>query len=210
MCSGSPSCLSYICSLLLNKRPKSVLDVGIGSGKWGFLVREYVDLWRPGNKFGRAEIDQSSFDSSDRFNCERFFGKDRTRLVGIEIFEPYITDIHRMIYDEILIGDAYEILPKMTEYFEMIIAADIVEHLEKDHAMELLKEFKKHGKVIQILIPINCSRSGIPEHENVYEIHRSHWSVEELNKFGKTYILGDVYYLLEIEGEIAPSFRLGE
>jgi SAM-dependent methyltransferase len=193
-----------MCSLLLDKKPRSVLDVGIGHGKWGFLVREYVDLWRSGNKYG--EVDQQFFDYSDRYNSERFYGKDRTRLVGIEIFEPYVTDIQLMIYDEILIGNAFEILPTMEECFELIIAADVVEHLEKGKAVELLKEFKKHGKVSYVLIPINCGRQGVGEHGNDYEIHKSQWDFEELCIFGKTFIVGDIYYLLEIAGDLQMNF----
>ena len=205
MCSGAPSCLSFMCSLLLEKKPRSLLDVGIGHGKWGFLAREYADLWRPGNKYG--EIDQNGFDHSDRYDSERFYGKERMRLVGIEIFEPYVTDIQLMIYDEILIGNVYEILPTMEECFEMIIAADVVEHLEKGEAVELFKEFKKHGKETYVLIPINCGSSGVAEHGNDYAIHRSKWEFEELGIFGKASIIGDIYYLLEIAGDLQMNFN---
>jgi len=199
MPTGGPSCLSYMCSLLLNNKPRSVLDIGIGHGKWGFLVREFVDLWIPENKYG--EVDQQFFDSSDRFNSGRFYGEDRTRLVGIEIFEPYITDIQHMIYDEILIGDVHDILPSMEEHFDIIICADVLEHLERNQGIDLLNDFHKHGTITYVLVPINCGSSGRAEHGNVYEIHKTSWTSEELRVFGTCCIVGDIYNLLEIKGE---------
>jgi hypothetical protein len=48
--------------------PTSVLDIGIGFGKWGFLLREYL------------EVCQGRYQKSEW--C--------IKIDGIEIFEPYI------------------------------------------------------------------------------------------------------------------------
>ena len=40
-----PYCVPVIASIARQLRPKSVLDVGVGFGKYGYLFREYLDVW---------------------------------------------------------------------------------------------------------------------------------------------------------------------
>ena len=37
--------VSKILDIIINLNPQSVLDVGVGFGKYGFLCREYLELW---------------------------------------------------------------------------------------------------------------------------------------------------------------------
>lgn len=37
-------CLPYVLELLITARPARVLDAGAGFGKYGFLLREYLDV----------------------------------------------------------------------------------------------------------------------------------------------------------------------
>ena len=50
-------------------QPKSVLDIGVGHGKWGFLAREYTDIFY--NRYDRATWE--------------------TRIEGVEAFPTYAT-----------------------------------------------------------------------------------------------------------------------
>ena len=73
--------------------PKSILDVGCGFGKYGFLLREVLD-W------------------------EDFYGIDQPRhwktiIDAVEIWEPYLTEIQRLIYSEIFIGDNQILIHKL-------------------------------------------------------------------------------------------------
>jgi ubiquinone/menaquinone biosynthesis C-methylase UbiE len=34
-----------IITAIKSQNPKSILDVGCGFGKYGFLIREYLELW---------------------------------------------------------------------------------------------------------------------------------------------------------------------
>ncbi|MCK4786738.1 MAG: hypothetical protein KAV87_23470, partial [Desulfobacteraceae bacterium] len=76
--------LNEIMELIILTQPKSILDVGVGFGKYGFLSREYLEL----------------FDGREKFD-------DWKRTIdGIEIFKDYITSLNKMIYDKIYIGNA--------------------------------------------------------------------------------------------------------
>src|SRR5260370_965085 len=106
-----------ILAVLQNSRPASILDVGCGFGKYGFLAREYLDV-----QFGRFERKQW-----------------KTRIVAIEAFEPYRNPTWDFVYDEVLIGKAEEVLPTLGD-FDLILMADIIEHLPKADAEALVAQ----------------------------------------------------------------------
>ena len=45
MPSSGPDALTFVCRNLITRKPQSVLDIGVCFGKWGFLAREYADIW---------------------------------------------------------------------------------------------------------------------------------------------------------------------
>ena len=45
MPTGNKYVIVPMIKLIEQINPKSVFDVGIGFGKWGFLLREYLDVW---------------------------------------------------------------------------------------------------------------------------------------------------------------------
>lgn len=58
-----------------------------------------------------------------------------SRLIGLEIYEPYVTTYRlREYYDEIVIGDAREVpLPAC----DVVILGDVAEHMTRDAALDL-------------------------------------------------------------------------
>ena len=45
MGSSAVELITPIVSLVQAAEPTSVLDIGVGFGKWGFLLREYIEVW---------------------------------------------------------------------------------------------------------------------------------------------------------------------
>lgn len=37
--------ISTFIEIIRSVQPRSFLDIGIGFGRWGLLVREYTDVW---------------------------------------------------------------------------------------------------------------------------------------------------------------------
>src|SRR5262245_11243465 len=100
-----------ILNVLTNAKPKSVLDVGCGFGKFGVLLREYLDIWH-------RRYDRSQW---------------QTRIVGIDAFEKYRNPIWDYAYSQVHIGEAQKLLPMLGE-FDAVLISDVIEHLEKADA----------------------------------------------------------------------------
>ena len=171
MPSSRPSALALICNRIIEKNPISVLDIGIGFGKFGFLTREYTDV-----RLGRY------------FNWE-------TRIDGIEIFEKYITRLQREIYDNIYIGNAIDILPTLGQY-DIIICSDVLEHLSERDGVSLLNSVKEKSKFAMIVTPVRVLQQEAL-YDNEHERHLTAWSKEILSNWGEVFQF-DNAYLLEI------------
>ena len=122
MPSSRPTTIPVVIHLLRQLKPRSILDVGVGFGKWGHLFREYTDI-------NEAERDPA------RYQRENW----QVRIDGIEGHAAYLTDLHRFLYNEIHVGDAAELLPRLPRY-DLIFLGDIIEHFEKEAGRRLLDE----------------------------------------------------------------------
>lgn len=167
--------LSAILGFIESAQPKSVLDVGVGFGQYGFLARTNLE------HFNLFEVD--GMNAKQR-------PKSQWQIVidGIEGFAPYITPVHDYAYNEIHIGDALEILPELDRQYDLILAIDILEHFHKPQGMDFLTQLinKSLGHVV-----VSTPKEFIEQHEeaNPYEDHRSHWTEAELMDAGYTRIL---------------------
>lgn len=154
--------LAYVAEILRALQPQSVLDVGVGFGKYGFLVREYLDIYN--YRIPREEW--------------------RIRLDGVEGYEPYLMPHQRYLYDKLYVGDACSVIDTLGEY-EMIIAGDMIEHQEKARALALLEKLQQHAqKWVLISIPLGRSWPQDAYRDNQYDEHRSDWTEEELRAMG--------------------------
>ncbi len=159
--------ITDIVDKVIEINPKSVLDLGAGFGKWGFLCREYLDV--------------------RMFNYKKEDWK--VKIDCIEIFPEYITDCHRYVYNNIIIGDVYNELLNLDKY-ELIIACDVIEHYEKSKALEVIEyiKSKSHNCIITLPLGNEWGMQGAIC-GNVYETHRSEWEVEDFDLTFKSKVL---------------------
>ena len=175
MPTSHPKIISPIAQKILDLKPMSVLDIGIGFGKWGALSREYTDVW-----------------------AWRFYQNEWiVNIEGIEIHERYRAP-NWGNYNKVHIGHSNDVLPKLGNY-ELVIAMEMLEHLHKPEALVFLGEVFKHTK--QMIV----SYSNIPQknvRDNPYEDHVSTWRNDELEQFGRVEVLNqdDVSAVLFIRG----------
>jgi predicted TPR repeat methyltransferase len=145
-------------------KPSTFLDIGVGNGKWGFLFREYTDVWN-----------------------KRFVRSQWSSVVhGIEIYAPYVTENthQREIYNQIFIGDATQIVDELDTY-DVIYAGDVLEHIEKNASIVLLQKLIKKSKMAMICsIPLGTDWLCTRNWDNNYEDHVSTWDLDELKKLG--------------------------
>jgi hypothetical protein len=165
MPSSRPNTIPTVIHLLRQLKPRSILDVGVGFGKWGHLFREYTDILE-------AEHDPARY---QRKNW-------RVRIDGIEGHAAYLTPMHRFLYDRIHVGDASRLLPKLPHY-DLIFLGDIIEHFEKAAGMALLADaFAKTAKAVIVSTPkFETAQEDLCGNE--LERHRSLWGVKDFRRF---------------------------
>lgn len=149
MPTSDPILITPVCKEILALQPKSVLDIGIGFGKFGALAREYTDVWN------RRTV-------------------NTTVIHGIEIFEKY-GNPNWDHYDMVLVGDVIKLLPTLGAY-DLILLIEILEHLKKEEGLELLDMC--FNKCKMLLFSYSNSPQGAA-FGNVNEIHLSTWKDED-------------------------------
>jgi 2-polyprenyl-3-methyl-5-hydroxy-6-metoxy-1,4-benzoquinol methylase len=151
MPTSDPNNIVPILSTIQALQPRSVLDIGCGFGKYGVLLREYLDVWN-------ERIDPQSW---------------KVQLVGIDAFAEYRNPIWDYVYQKIYVGEAQKLLPALGE-FDLILIADVIEHLEHREAVELVRACLEKSPVVMVSTP----RDFYPQHDlcdNPYEMHRNLW-----------------------------------
>lgn len=153
--------ISYNVELVRKLNPASILDVGVGFGRWGILFREFLEIWERSN----------------------YNGDWKVTIDGVEIFEPYIKDYHKYFYSNIFIQDALEFLKLTDKKYDLIHFGDVIEHLTKNEGEEMIEIAMEKAKYVLINIPIgkNWPQDGTPD--NLYEAHKSVWYNNDFTKY---------------------------
>lgn len=105
---------------------------------------------------------------------------------GIDVHKQSILESKKnKIHDNYRVGRVEEI----DKYykpgsFDAVIALDVIEHFQKKEALELIKKMEKTArKKIVILTPNGFRKQGEYDN-NPYQVHKSGWSYNDLNKLG--------------------------
>jgi hypothetical protein len=162
--------IPFVVSELQRLRPRSVLDVGVGFGKIGMLVREYLECW-----YGRYS--PASW---------------QIKVEGIEIFEGYRNPLWTSMYNRVHIGDA-RVLARELRSFDVAICCDVIEHMDKESGLDLVRCLTDTCGTLLLTTPIAFWPQGA-ENGNVHEVHRSHWGPDDLQGFeGRIVELGATF-----------------
>lgn len=106
--------------------------------------------------------------------------KDRSyEWIGIEIHEPYIEKYKLYeLYEKVIVAD---IRMWTIPIVDCIIFGDVLEHMTKEDAKEVVRRALLSCRHIVISIPINYPQKA--SHDNPYEEHKSIWTWEELDEW---------------------------
>jgi hypothetical protein len=138
-------------------RPRSIMEIGPGFAKFGHLAREYLDVYS-------AET----------------FGEFKTRIDCCEIFPDYITDIHRAVYSNILIGDARS---TPIAGYDLVLATDVIEHFEFETVAPFINTTLDNNNVLLIQVPYEVKPQG-EVFGNHHEAHVSQFNYQYFSQFG--------------------------
>lgn len=185
MPSSHPFQLNEILELIMLTDPESLLDIGVGFGKYGFLSREYLELWNNSNEYLQwtRQID------------------------GIEVYDPYLTPWHDRIYNRIFRGNALEILPGITQRYDLILMIDVLEHFTYEEGLKIIEHCMRCGKNIIVSVPAEMSDQG-EVYGNPYETHKYQWIKKDFLVFGKMFFLSHPKSLICFAGEDSERIRL--
>lgn len=98
--------------------------------------------------------------------------------VGIDVWQPYVTefDLWRK-YDIVGVQDIRDINFPETPF--VLIAGDVLEHLHRTDALDILYRAKQHAEAIMVSVPIvEYPQHG---HDNPYEDHLDQWTFAEMS-----------------------------
>ncbi|MDM8546844.1 hypothetical protein QUF61_10155 [Candidatus Venteria ishoeyi] len=170
--------LSSIVGFLEQFQPKSLLDVGIGMGQYGFLARtnlEHLHLF---------DIDGAQVQQRPREDWD-------VRIDGIKAFATYRTPVHDYVYNQIHWGNALDILPGLADkQYELVMAIDILEHFTTQEGLLFLEQLKRlASRGVLISTPKNFIHQEVEA--NPYENHRSLWTQTQLAEQGFSQILNN-------------------
>lgn len=157
--------ISDVLHVVEQVRPASVLDVGVGFGKWGFLCREILDVY-----YERIQPDTWT-----------------TRIDGIEIFEPYRNAFWPIVYNQVYMGDARKLMPTLGRY-DLILCCDVIEHFEKNEGASVVAEMLEHAPIVVITTPVGHAPQGAA-YGNVHETHLSSWQRSDFQRYPHLYQL---------------------
>jgi hypothetical protein len=153
--------ISYNIELIRKLDPHSILDIGVGFGRWGILFREFLEVW-----------DGARYDG----NWERI-------IDGVEIFPGYLKEYHKYFYNNIHIGDALDYLQKTDINYDLINCGDVIEHMNKETGLKFIELAMKKATYVLINIPVGRNWPQQGTVENPFEAHRSIWYNNDFTKF---------------------------
>lgn len=120
--------IPFVVNEAFKLNPKSVLDVGCGFGKYGFLLREYLEITK-----------------------ERYLPRSwKVVIDALEIYKPYIQDWHGIFYDHVYTGDIRKFALKD---YDLILLCDVLEHLLWWDAKKALDRCLERSKWVILTMP---------------------------------------------------------
>jgi hypothetical protein len=155
--SSSLEAAYLVTQAVLRLEPRRILDLGMGTGKFGFLLREQHDLAK-----GRREL----------------------WITGVEGYEAYVGDHQRLVYDEITIDDIVHFVGGYEgEPFDVALLLDVIEHFEPYEAVDLMRRVLAIAAAAVIATPSYFYAQEIAR--NPLETHRSWWPKRSLMELGR-------------------------
>lgn len=155
---GSYALVPHVAHALCQRQPQRVLDLGIGFGIYGAVVRQWLDQGvRPW----------------------------RTHLVGVEAFASYGNPLWDL-YDLIVIAPLQEFLARDHELFDFILLTDVIEHLERPEGTWVLDRCQAllapNGRLMVGTPAIFMPQDAVGGNE--FERHRSLWTAQDFHRRG--------------------------
>lgn len=135
-----PSVINAIRECNLRYGVKTILDVGCGAGLYGALIRQYMDF------------------NENKFDIDR-----DVELVGVEGYKGY-TNPNYSHYDKLHIKTIQEFLKESDRKFDVILACDVIEHMDITEAQDVMRKlYDRTEKYLIITTPTTFRNQWEPK-----------------------------------------------
>ncbi|MDP6443719.1 MAG: hypothetical protein QGG36_18610 [Pirellulaceae bacterium] len=155
---GSYTALPHVVHSLLEFRPQRLLDLGIGFGFFGGVVRQWLDYGvKPWKSY----------------------------LVGVESFEGYGNPMWDL-YNLVVVDTIENYLASCEETFQGVVLSDVVEHFSREDGWAVMNratELLEPGGRMLVATPSVFVEQGAV-HGNPREAHQSLWTTDDLAELG--------------------------
>lgn len=154
-----------IIHLVQKLKPRSILDIGKGFGKYGFLIHEYAGI----DNTKKLEPSKSLKELS------------KIKIDAVEVDADLMLPHLGQIYNEIYFEDILTLYPNLPTY-DLVLMIDIIEHINKEAALQLLQNFLSKGSKIIVATPKHFFEQDL--FQSKFEHHVSHWTKKDFDKLG--------------------------
>lgn len=155
---GSYAAIPSIAQTLWDTRPRTVLDLGMGFGGGGVVVREWLDLGvRPW----------------------------KTYLAGVEAWADYrnpVWDLYNVVYVQTI----EQFSATCPDTFDCVLFGDVLEHFDKEAGCQIVSAIKRLVAADGSLL-VTTPAKFVPQpavYGNEWERHRSLWTESDLSRLG--------------------------
>lgn len=160
MASSFMSQIPIIIYVISKLKPTTILDIGKGFGKYSFLTHEYLGI-----------------DNTKKLNPKLTMKEQSTiKIDAVEIDEQLMLPHLNQFYSDLFQGNILEFYEQMKRY-DLILMIDVIEHLDKTAALNMLKYFSKNKTTLIVATPYEFFNQHLYESE--HEEHVSHWTIND-------------------------------
>lgn len=104
--------------------------------------------------------------------------------IGVEgNYKEYIKTLSINYYDEVYFGLIKDVIQDIKPYIDVTLLSDVIEHLDKDEALNILEKCKVISDKIIIYTPLGFYEQGISDNNPLQE-HKSGWVAEDFINIG--------------------------
>ncbi len=182
---SNPYTIGAIIEILDRLNPESVLELGVGMGKYGFIIREQLEV------------------AKGRLAPETWVLK----VDGIEACREYHNPVHDWAYNHIWWDDARTLLPRLDAEYDIFLAVDVIEHVTKREGLDILNWALKRARFSVISTP-RYFWAQDDMFGNRFEEHHSLWSPLDFpGTCRQTWSIGTQLIVLSSLHSIPPILR---
>lgn len=125
--------------------------------------------------------------------------------MGVDNFIPYIERSKNLrIHSDYLISNVFDACQKIKDnFFDCVLALDLIEHLNKTDGLKLIKEMERMAKKKVIIFTPNGFLKQEIFDGNIRQVHLSGYSVKEMRNMGyKIFGMSGLKFLRKEKGNI--------